>query len=51
MKSDQGKFKLDVRKGFFTVRVSGPWNRLLRKVITAPSLPEFMEHLDNALSH
>lgn len=27
------------------------WNRLPREVATAPSLPQFKEHLDNTLSH
>lgn len=27
------------------------WNRLLRDVVAAPSLPNFMKHLDNALRH
>jgi len=40
-----------IRKRFFAERVVGYWNRLLREVITARSLSEFMEHLDDALSH
>ncbi|KAK4815926.1 hypothetical protein QYF61_010183 [Mycteria americana] len=50
MKLHQGKFRLDITKHFFTGRVVGHWNRLPREVITAPSLSEFKEHLDNALS-
>jgi len=50
MKVCQGKFKLDIRKRLFTERVAGCWNRLPRAVVTAPSLSEFKEHLDD-VSH
>ncbi|KAK4826327.1 hypothetical protein QYF61_007436 [Mycteria americana] len=49
MKLHQGKFRLDVRKWFFTERVVSHWNRLLRE--QAPILSEFKERLDDALSH
>ena len=51
MKLHQGKFRLDIRKKFFTERVVSHWNRLLREAVTAPSLSEFRECLDNILSH
>ncbi|KAJ7416270.1 hypothetical protein WISP_72699 [Willisornis vidua] len=50
MKLHQGKFRLDIRKRFFTGRLVGHWNRFPREVITAPSLSEFKKHLNDSLS-
>ncbi|KFR17428.1 hypothetical protein N306_13152, partial [Opisthocomus hoazin] len=47
----EGRFKLDVRKKFFTMRVVEPWNRLPREMEDAPSLEAFKAGLDRALSN
>jgi len=46
----QGKFRLDIRKHFFTKDVVKPCNRLTREAIDAPSLSVFKTSLDNALN-
>jgi len=42
----QGRFRLDMRKKFFTQRVVTHWNRLLKEVVDAPSLEAFKARLD-----
>ncbi|KFQ51956.1 hypothetical protein N334_08824, partial [Pelecanus crispus] len=50
-KLKEGRFSLDRRKIFFTVRVVKHWTRLPREVVDAPSLETFMVRLDGALSN
>ena len=46
----EGRFRLGIRKKFFTLRVVRPWHRLPREAVAAPSLEVFKVRLDEALS-
>ncbi|KFV46867.1 hypothetical protein N341_11237, partial [Tyto alba] len=45
----EGRFRLDIRKTFFMMRVVKHWHRLPREVVNAPSLEIFKVKLEEAL--
>lgn len=46
MKLKEGKFRLDVRKKFFILRVVEFWNRLPREAVDTTSWEVFKNRLD-----
>ena len=49
LKLEEGKFRLEIRKKFFTQRVVRHCNRLPRETVDAPSLEVFQTRLNGAL--
>jgi len=49
LKLKGSRFRSDIRKKFFTMRVVKHWHRLPREVVDAPSLELFKAELDEAL--
>ena len=50
-KLKEGRFRLEIRKKFFTLRVLRHWNRLYREAVDAISLEVFNARLDGSLSN
>ena len=50
-KLKEGRFRIDTRKKFFTMRVVKHWNRFPSAVVDVPSLEVFKARLDGALSN
>jgi len=48
LKLHQGRFRLDIRRNFFTERMVRLWNRLPMALVESPSLEAFEEHADVA---
>ena len=50
-KLEEGRFRLDIRKTFFTVRVVRHWNRLPGKAVSAHTQEATKARLDGTLSN
>ena len=47
----ENRFRLDIRRTFFTTRVVKHWNKLPREAVEAPCLVTFKARLDGVLSN
>jgi len=50
-KLKENKFRLDIRKKFFTMSMVRPWYRLPREAVAVPYLEVLKARLDGALSN
>ncbi|KFR13649.1 hypothetical protein N306_06354, partial [Opisthocomus hoazin] len=50
-KLKEGRFRLDIRRKFFTMSVVKHWHWLPREAVDGPSLKLFKARLDEALSN
>ncbi|KAJ7415164.1 hypothetical protein BTVI_38978 [Pitangus sulphuratus] len=51
LKLKDSRFRFNIRKKFFPVRVGRPWHNLPREAVDAPSLEVFKARLDGAFSN
>jgi len=51
LKFKKSRFRLDIRKKFFMMRLVEHWNKLPREVVDTPSLEIFKVRLDRTLSN
>ena len=49
--TERGRFRLDIRRKLFTIRLAKHWHRLPREVVDVPSLEALKVRLDRALSN
>jgi len=49
-KLEEGRFRSEIRKKFFPMRVVRPWPRVPREAVAAPSLAVLKARLDGAWS-
>jgi len=50
-KLEEGRFRIDIRKKLFTVKMMRHWNKLPSEVVNASSLEAFKARLDGTLSN
>ena len=49
LKLEHKRFHLNLRRNFFSVRVTEHWNRLPRGIVESPTLETFKTHLETFL--